>query len=114
MNFKKTEKSPWLVNKNSKDISISTDRRRLMLDENKLSMHKNVNVVEKKSTNKQISEEQNFNNTKREPVVIVSLIYKCETHKKIKLQTYDIILLWGSWFTDQDVYSHNKRWIFIQ
>ena len=78
-----------LIENNSKDICISTNTNRLICEEKKLK-----DVVEKKLTNEQILKEKNFNNNKREPVVIVSpfFCYKCETHKKMKLKKYNFFL----------------------
>ena len=45
---------------------------RLITQEKNLIMEKNLDLVTEKLTNEKISEEENVNDTKREPVVVVS------------------------------------------
>ena len=64
------EPTSRFIDKKSEDLSknrlISGERRNLVKE-------KTIDVVAEKLTNKQISEEKIFNNTNREPVVVVSL-----------------------------------------
>ena len=67
--FEESVETTLPIDNNSKDISISIDQRRLLLEEKKLATdNKDVDVIDEKLTS-----EQNFKNMKREPVVVVSL-----------------------------------------
>ena len=72
------ESDMHLFDKNKGDVPISTNQPRLILEETKLAIDKNVDAIKKKSTNEQVSKEKIINNTKREPVMIVSLIDHCK------------------------------------
>ena len=88
------EPTPLLIDKNSKDVPISSNSNRLLiLEEKELAMGKNNNVLAEKSINEQIATEKNFKNTKREPVVVVSILSQFFViNFGLKLEKYNIIM----------------------